>query len=244
MPDRHAIVHPVKGRKPPVTGSLAILTATHNDTQLLFRLAEIPMVEQRKLYMSTLRIFSDDQRRFTVVGPFMGAPYAAMIIDTLQVWGVDTILFLGWCGAVAINVKAGDIILPDMAFIDEGTSSHYSDPPVATVLPSKSVTAQARQTLQQADLRLHEGSIWTTDAIFRETVEKVKHFQKKGALAVEMELSAVFSVANFRDMDAAGILVVSDEISSYQWRPGFSKPAFKAARETACKAALTIAKNN
>jgi uridine phosphorylase len=33
---------------------------------------------------------------------------------------------------------------------------------------------------------------------FRETVEKVKHYQAKGALAVEMELSAIFTVAGFR----------------------------------------------
>jgi hypothetical protein len=32
-------------------------------------------------------------------------------------------------------------------------------------------------------------------------------------------------------MEAAGILVVSDELSDYQWRPGFKTPAFKSSRE-------------
>jgi hypothetical protein len=55
-----------------------------------------------------------------------------------------------------------------------------------------------------------------------------------------MELSAIFTVAGFREMEAAGILVVSDELSDYQWRPGFKRPAFKAAREKVCRAALTV----
>ena len=57
-----------------------------------------------------------------------------------------------------------------------------------------------------------------------------------------MELSAIFSVAAFRHMKAAGLLVVSDELSEYEWRPGFKKPEFKAARETVCLTALELAR--
>ena len=111
MIDRHAIVNPVKGKKPPATGSLAILAATESDLRLLSRLTEPPVVEQRKLYMSSLSVHADDRRRFALIGPLIGAPYAAMIVDTLWVWGVETILFIGWCGAVSRRVKAGDIII-------------------------------------------------------------------------------------------------------------------------------------
>jgi len=241
MPDRRAIVNPVKGKKPPDTGPLAIIAATESDLRLLSRLADIPVVEQRKLYMSHLQVHADDQRRYTLAGPIVGAPYAAMIVEALGVWGVKTILFVGWCGAVSRRVKAGDIIVPGSAMVDEGTSGHYCDPSCRVALPSRSVLHQARSALQHHGAKFHDGAVWTTDAIFRETVEKVKHYQVKGALAVEMELSAIFTVAGFREMEAAGILVVSDELSDYQWHPGFNTPAFKIARETACLSALTIA---
>jgi len=241
MPDRRAIVNPVKGKKPPDTGPLAIIAATESDLRLLARLADIPVVEQRKLYMSNLQVHADDQRRFTLAGPIVGAPYAAMIVEALGVWGVKTILFVGWCGAVSRRVKAGDIIVPDSALVDEGTSGHYCDPSCRVALPARSVLHQARLALQHHGAKFHDGAVWTTDAIFRETVEKVKHYQAKGALAVEMELSAIFTVAGFREMEAAGILVVSDELSDYQWHPGFNTPEFKIARETVCRAALTIA---
>ena len=241
MPDRRAIVNPVKGKKPPDTGPMAIIAATESDLGLLARLADTPVVEQRKLYMSSLQVHADDQRRFTLAGPMVGAPYAAMIVEALGVWGVESILFVGWCGAVSRHVKAGDIIVPDSAMVDEGTSGHYCDPSCRVALPARQLVQQARLALLHQGGSYHDGPVWTTDAIFRETVEQVKHYQKMGALAVEMELSAIFTVAGFREMAAAGILVVSDELSDYQWHPGFRAPAFKAAREMACRAALALA---
>lgn len=241
MPDRRAIVNPVKGKKPPETGPMAVIAATETDLRLLARLTDTPMVEQRKLYMSHLQVHADSRRRFTLAGPFIGAPYAAMIVESLWIWGVEKILFFGWCGAVSRRIKAGDIIVPDSAMVDEGTSGHYCDPSCRVALPARPLVHQARMALQHHGATFHDGTVWTTDAIFRETVEKVKHYQEKGAIAVEMELSAIFTVAGFRNMEAAGILVVSDELSDYQWRPGFNTPAFKTARETVCRAALSMA---
>jgi uridine phosphorylase len=241
MPDRRAIVNPVKGKKPPDTGPVAIIAATESDLRLLARLADTPVVEQRKLYMSSLQVHANDRRRFTVTGPVVGAPYAAMIVEALGAWGVESILFIGWCGAVSHQVKAGDIIVPDSAMVDEGTSGHYCDPSCRVAVPARPLVQQVRLALQHHGARFHDGAVWTTDAIFRETVEKVKHYQAKGALAVEMEQSAIFTVAGFREMAAAGILVVSDELSDFQWRPGFNTPAFKIARDMACRAALSLA---
>ena len=244
MPDRRAIVNPVKGKKPPDTGALAIVAATRADLRLLAELARTPVADRRKLYLSDLHVYAnaDSQLRYSLIGPLIGAPYAAMIVESLNVWGVHTMIFIGWCGAISGRVKAGDIVLPDSAMVDEGTSGHYCDPSCRVALPARQLGHQVRLALQRHGAPFHEGAVWTTDAIFRETVEQVKHFQSKGALAVEMEMSALFTVAAFRQMEAAGILVVSDELSDYTWRPGFRTPQFKAAREKACRAALTLAK--
>lgn len=243
MPDDRAIVKPVKGRKPPQTGTMAIIVATESDLRLIGELADAPLVEQRKLYMSRLQVRAIGQERFTIAGPLIGAPLAAMVVETLAVWGITTILFVGWCGAVSRQVKSGDIILPTGAMVDEGTSGSYGTLPCNLSSPDQSLVSRIRASLQDNPDTVHEGPVWTTDAIFRETVEKVKHYQEKGALAVEMELSAIFSVAAFRHMQAAGLLVVSDELSEYEWRPGFKKPGFKAGREAACRTALEVARN-
>jgi uridine phosphorylase len=166
MPDRRAIVNPVKGKKPPDTGTMAIIAATEVDLRLLARLTDTPIVEQRKLYMSTLQVHADDHRRFTLAGPIVGAPYAAMIVESLWVWGVKTVLFIGWCGAVSRRIKAGDIILPENAMVDEGTSGHYCDPSCHVALPARTLVHQARLALQHHGAAVQEGAVWTTDAIF------------------------------------------------------------------------------
>jgi uridine phosphorylase len=242
MPDRRAIVNPVKGKTPPDTGPIAILAATEVDLRLLARLTDLPLVEQRKLYLSKLCVYADDRHRFSVAGPLIGAPYAAMVVESLKVWGVKQILFVGWCGAISDRIKAGDIIVPDSAMVDEGTSGHYCDPSCRVALPARPLVVQVQLALQHHGASFQNGVIWTTDAIFRETVEKVKHYQARGAVAVEMELSAILTVAGFREMEAAAILIVSDDLSDYHWRPGFKTPAFRTSREIACRAALTMGK--
>ncbi|MGB5748539.1 MAG: purine-nucleoside phosphorylase, partial [Desulfobacterales bacterium] len=71
--------------------------------------------------------------------------------------------------------------------------------------------------------------------VYRETKEKVDYYQKQGVLAVEMEASALFSVAQFRQVELCAMLVVSDELSSLKWRPGFRDQQFVTGHQTACR---------
>ena len=50
-----------------------------------------------------------------------------------------------------------------------------------------------------------------------------------------MEASALFTVARFRKVDLVAMMVVSDELHSFKWHPGFKMDEFKHGRETACK---------
>ncbi len=169
-----------------------------------------------------------------MVGPFVGAPYAAMLLETIIAWGVERIIFFGWCGAISHDVKIGDIIIPTSATIDEGTSKHYHQVDDIS-RPSSYIQKNTKEALIKAGLCFHEGIVWSTDAIYRETCEKVKYYQQKDILAVEMELSALFTVAKFRNVQMGGILVVSDELSTLTWRPGFREQRFKESRMSVVK---------
>jgi purine-nucleoside phosphorylase len=57
-------------------------------------------------------------------------------------------------------------------------------------------------------------------------------------LAVEMEMSALFRVAGYRQVGLAGLLVVSDELFTLKWRPGFRTSAFKGSCRRAVRALL------
>ena len=100
-----------------------------------------------------------------------------------------------------------------------------------------------RQVLVKDQIDFHTGAIWTTDAIYRETRQLVETHQQDGILAVEMELSALYSVAQFRRVALAGILVVSDELSSLDWRPGFKDKRFVQGRRIACNVVEKLCRN-
>jgi len=117
--------------------------------------------------------------------------------------------------------------------VDEGTSLHYMQKGMDIVQPSNLILGKTRQVLKVDRVTHHEGMVWTIDAAFRETREAVESFQEKGILAVEMELSALLSVGMFHGVDVSGLLVVSDELSSLTWKPGFKNEKFKQARKTA-----------
>ena len=228
-----AIVQPParRGDKPPIP-PWVVMAATGPDLQRLRQRMALSDDRGEGLYLSRIHRAAADVPRYGLVGPFMGAPQAAMLMEALSAWGGVHFLFVGWCGAIDPQLRTGDILLPTSAFIDERTSRGYGVWDDQVGLPPGGLLQVVRRSLADNDLSFKEGAVWTTDAVFRETPSKVERFRQQGALAVEMELSACMTVARLCNVRFAAILVVSDELSDLTWRPGFHDPRFKQA----CKA--------
>ena len=227
-----AIIQPRKGKASPQLGPVGVLAATDPDLRRLRDMLGFGRDEGRRLHISRLYTASESLAGTCLAGPLVGAPYAVMVAETLIAWGARTLVFLGWCGAVSAAVAIGDLVLPTSALIDEGTSRHYQ-PGIGASTPSASLDGKLAEICAFAGRRLHRGPVWTTDAPYRETRDKVRDYQRRGALAVEMECSALFTVAAFRAVSAVALLVVSDDLSSLAWRPGFKDPRFERGREAA-----------
>jgi purine-nucleoside phosphorylase len=102
------------------------------------------------------------------------------------------------------------------------------------VEPRGPVTQRLRAVLERWGMPYEEGAVWSTDGIYRETPGKVYHFRKRGSLAVEMEVSSLFSVGRYHDLDVGALLVVSDELYGEKWRPGFKDDRFRRTRRALC----------
>jgi uridine phosphorylase len=159
-----------------------------------------------------------------------------MLLETIAAWGARRFVFFGWCGALASFLKSGDIVVPCGAFVEEGTSPAYGCSAQRVRPPAPDFQSELNAHFRQAGLACQEGWIWTTDAVFRETEQKVRHYQGLGALAVEMEISALYTVADHLGVELGAVLVVSDELSTFKWRPGFKSEPFQAARRAVVEA--------
>ena len=170
--------------------------------------------------------------------PF-GAPGCVALAEELVAFGTKRIIFMGYCGSLQPGVRAGDIIVPLEAVREEGTSHHYLPPDVA-VQPHREILGVIRDCLQRKKIAYHQGTIWTTDAIYRETKGKVKHYQAAGVLGVEMELAALFAFGMARQVAVGGLLVVADELSAESWHPRFFSPRLIKGVRQARKAVVEI----
>jgi len=134
-----------------------------------------------------------------------GAPMAADVVETLAVLGVKRIICAGMCGAFAEGVELGDVVIPDKAFVEEGTSRHYYER-IDSAQPDASLLGKALGMFPGAK-RL---PIVTTDAPYRQTFQKEALWREKGAAGVDMETSAVFSIGLKCGVKVASVLTVSD----------------------------------
>ena len=84
--------------------------------------------------------------------------------------------------------------------------------------------------------------MWTTDAPYRESREKVWELAAKGVLGVDMEFAALNTVASFRKIELAAVLIVSDELWQNEWNPGFRTARFKSTNEAVIRILVDMSK--
>lgn len=239
-----AIIRPPRRRRDNPIGALAILAATALDVRQMRQQMAILPGEGEALFLSRYYASAAQPSAYGLVGPFMGAPQAAMLLETLAAWGGRRFVFMGWCGALSSALQNGDVVVPCGAFTDEGTTRAYGREAEHVLPASPEFQASINAHLQQSGIDCREGLIWTTDAVFRETEDKVRQYRERGALAVEMELSALYTVGHQLDVALGAVLVVSDELSTFKWRPGFKSDRFKAARAAVCEALVSYAERS
>lgn len=133
-----------------------------------------------------------------------GSPQAVDTVETLAALGVKNIIAIGMCGAYNDNVAIGEIIAPQKAFVEEGTSLHYYEF-IEESFPDADFLKMAVQSFNLADY-----PIVSTDAVYRQTFNKEQLWREKGAVGVDMETSAIFSVAQYLGLKAVSLLMVSD----------------------------------
>ena len=226
------IIYPRKGREDPNIGPVAVMVAMEKDLALMCRSMGIQGTATCRILSSRLYEVRDSHQDVAMVGPMTGAPYGVMVLEKLIVLGAKKILFFGWCGSIQHGLRIADFVVPDRALIGEGTSAYYAQDSEYS-RASDEMTATIEKSLESSSIPFHKGPVWSTDAPYRETRQKVLLLQGDGVLGVDMELSALFTVARFRQVDIGALLVVSDELGTLRWKPGFSSSKFNRSRKMA-----------
>jgi purine-nucleoside phosphorylase len=237
LEEDRVVIESRKGSREKSSAPLAIMACSEADRRRFCRLTAPVPDSARTAYNARLLDVVHANHSITIAGPILGAPQAVLVLEKLIALGSRIIIVFGWCGSLQSDLTIGDWLLPSSARSEEGTSSHYPTN-AANFRPDTDLLGSLQDYCVQKGLSVRAGPIWTTDAPLRETVDKVSGYGEEGLLAVEMEMSALFHVAAHRKIRLAGLLVVSDELFTLKWRPGFRSTRFKRACRLASETLL------
>lgn len=233
--DTNILIHPRRGKKEKEIPANGILLVNPSEASPCHRRLKQQQGESRFLFNAELTIAGNG--RFFVAGPAIGAPMAVLCMEKLIALGAKRIILFGWCGAICKNLEIGDILLPTRAKSGEGTSRYYplADPAV----PTADLRDHLARIYEKSTIQVNPGCVWSTDAVYREDRRMLQALSLKNkVVAVDMEFSALCTVACFRKIEFVAVLVVSDQLWANTWRPGFSSARFLEQKEKAFEVLL------
>lgn len=208
-----------------------IVIAMRSVTQKLVELTDASSVD----WLSPMYKCEVETNEIGLIPMFMaGAPLTAIVVENLIACGAKVILFSTGVGAFQPNMEIGDFVIPSKAIIGEGTSKYYlpkkkvarADPEIIKIL---------EEACKRTNVKPFVGSVWTTDAFYREMRSQVEQLQLQGVLGVEMETSTLYTVANFRQIKAGCLLEVSDSLANFKWEPNWKSKEYRNTFETASR---------
>lgn len=151
-----------------------------------------------------------------LVNAYVGSAGCVVLFEELVAMGMKNLLVFGTCGVLDATIKETSIILPTMAIRDEGTSYHYA-PPSDEIPVNLGKIEALKHYFDEKSISYSIGKVWTTDAIYRETKDKVEQRKQSGCIAVDMECSALAAFAEFRNIRLIHFFYAADNLDAEVW---------------------------
>jgi uridine phosphorylase len=147
-----------------------------------------------------------DGAPLTVQATGMGGPSAAIVCEELIALGARTLVRIGTCGALDMDIELGTLLAAESVLPADGTSAALgADAPLEPdpELLARLVAAGARPV-----------AVATSDLFYDPRETTAASLIARGAVAVEMEAAAILQVAALHEVAAACVLGVTDVTGS------------------------------
>lgn len=179
-----------------------------------------------------------------VVSHGVGSPGAAVCFEELIRAGVKTLIRVGTAGSYSADYPAGSLIVSTAAVRTDGLTRQLV-PETFPAVADSAVTEALYHAANGADGIVDKGITVTLDVFFN-GVEEFPHrkFKQAGALAVEMEISALYIIASLRGVRAGAIVAIdgyADADLAEEYDPHTTAVADAVQREMEAAIAAIVA---
>lgn len=146
----------------------------------------------------------------------VGASACVASYEDIVAYGLETLILFGTCGVLDKEIEDCSVIVPTSAIRDEGTSYHYY-PSSDEISVNENYVDVFEKVLEEHKYSHTKGKVWTTDACYRETREKMKKRKDDGCVCVDMECSAMSAASKFLEKEFFQFFYATDNLDTAVW---------------------------
>jgi purine-nucleoside phosphorylase len=153
-------------------------------------------------------------KEISVQGTGMGVPSISIYANELiQEYDVQKLIRVGSCGALQKDVQIRDVILAQGATTDSQQNKLVFGDIFYAPLADFNLLKAAYEKAEAQGMPVRVGNVFTSDTFYRENAQAVNELLASyKVLAVEMETTALYTLAAKFDRQALSILTVSDHV--------------------------------
>lgn len=154
-------------------------------------------------------------KRLSVQGTGMGIPSISIYVNELiRDYDVQKLIRVGTCGAIQADIELKDVILGMAASTDSSLNKIRFDGMDYAPIADFELLHQAYQYAKSVGKKVKVGNILSSDIFYNDDylIDPFQKWKDFGIMAVEMESSALYTLAAKYNRQALTILTVSDHI--------------------------------
>ncbi len=140
----------------------------------------------------------------------MGCPSTAIVVEELIQLDVKRLIRIGTCGGIGKDIKPLDIIGAVAASPFDGTTRTYLNNEPHAPFATFEILKTAYDVSKTMGINVYFSGIASVDVFYNPCSDYVEKLRAKGIIAVEMETSLIYYLANRSNKQAATFLLVSD----------------------------------
>ncbi|MYL33765.1 purine-nucleoside phosphorylase [Pontibacillus yanchengensis] len=153
-------------------------------------------------------------QRISVQGTGMGVPSISIYVNELiESYDVQKLIRVGSCGALQKDVQVRDVILASTSSTDSQMNRMTFGGVDFAPTADFGLLKAAYEAGEQKGLSLQVGNVFTSDSFYRDNaMDLFNQLAHYNVLAVEMETTALYTLAAKFNRQALSVLTVSDHI--------------------------------
>ena len=152
-------------------------------------------------------------KEVSVQGSGMGIPSISIYAhELINDYDVKTLIRVGTCGAIQDRINLKDIVIAMGASTDSAINHYRFDGMDYAPIANYDLIEQAVNIARSENLNYHIGNILSSDQFYHHNPNHWQNWSEYGVLAIEMETSALYTLASRYGVRALTVLTVSDHL--------------------------------